>query len=119
MQEELKTELGNAAKTITEAMEKWRRVKEIAEDIARWCDHDIGGFRIEVDLAVGAKIIRAWVAGAERYLMFDESINDLTVKEVLKRFLEDNRASVSMVKKLAEAIIEIANKQMECLEEQI
>jgi hypothetical protein len=119
MNTELKTQLKQSAKAIAEAVEKWQRVKEIAEDIAAWCNHDIRRFRIEINNAVGTKIINFFVTGADRYLIFGESAGNMPLKEVFNQFLESDEALVNMIRKLAEAVTELAKEQIEQLEDQL
>jgi len=119
MEQELKNQMVKSLETIKTSMARWEHVKDIAEDILAYINRDIRRFKIEVDIAVGTKVIRAWITGAERYIHYGESVNEIPLRQLYERFLEDDEALVNMVKKLAEAVAEIADEKVKELEEQL
>jgi hypothetical protein len=119
MEQENKDKLIPSLETIKILSTNWTRVKDIAEDIIAYVNKDLRRFKIEVDIAVGTKIIRAWIAGTHRYAGYGESVNEITLKQLYERFFSDNEALVYMIRRLAEAIAEIADEKIKKLEEQL
>jgi Tfp pilus assembly protein PilW len=97
-------------------MAKWERVQGIAKDIIAWCDRDARRFKVEINAAVGTKIINGYISGVGRYLWFGESTAEMPLKEIYKQFFENTEAVVNMVRALAEAVAELAEKQIEELQ---
>ena len=119
MNPELKNQIGQSLEVVKEKLKQWKIVYNIAQDIIAYINRDVRRFKIEVDIAVGTKVIRAWITGAERYIHYGESVNEMTLRQIYERFLEDDEALVNMVKKLAEAVTEIADEKVKELEEQL
>ena len=118
MEQENKNKLVQSLETIKIFMAKWERVKNIAEDILAFINRDVRRFKIEIDLAAGLRLIRIWIAGTDRYVYYGESVSELSLKQIYERFFEDDEALVNMVRKLAEAVAEIAEEKVEELKEQ-
>jgi len=118
METEEKNQLKQSAQAIAEAMAKWERVRDIAEDIVGFIERDARRFKIGVEVAVGTRVIYAYLAGAEQYIMYGEGINEKTLRQILEEFFNDSKALVNMVRALAEAIDEIANQNIKELEKQ-
>jgi len=118
MEQELKNQMVKSLETIKASMARWEHVKDIAEDILAYINRDIRRFKIEVDLAVGTKVLRAWITGTHQYIYYGESVNETTLRQLYERFFEDNEALVNMVRRLAEAVAEIADEKIKELEEQ-
>ena len=117
MEQELKNQMVKSLETIKASMARWEHVKDIAEDILAYINRDIRRFKIEVDIAVGMRFIRTWIVGTERYIHYGESVNEMTLRQIYERFLEDDEALVNMVKKLAEAVKKAAEERIEELKE--
>jgi hypothetical protein len=111
------TEMAESLKKMTEVVNantaQWEKVREIAKDIIAWIRRDPRRFGIEVSVAVGTKMIRVYLRGAERYRAYGEQANDMTLRQLFDHFFEDHEALVSMVEKLAEAVIEATNIEIE------
>jgi hypothetical protein len=119
MEQELKTQMGQSLEMVKEMLKKWEKVHEIAQDIIAYVNKDLRKFRIEIDIAVGMRIIRGYIRGTERYIHYGESLNEMTLRQIYERFFEDDEALVNMIKKLAEAIAEVAEEKAKELEEQL
>jgi len=119
MEQENKNKLAQSLETIKASMARWEHVKNIAEDILAFINRDIRRFSIKVDLAVGTKVLRAWITGTHQYIYYGESVNETTLRQLYERFFEDNEALVNMVRRLAEAVAEIAEEKVEELKEQV
>jgi hypothetical protein len=119
MNPELKNQIGQSLEVIKEKLKQWKIVYNIAQDIIAYINRDVRRFRIEIDLAVGMRFIRTWIVGTDRYVYYGESASELSLKQIYERFLEDDEALVNMVKKLAEAVAEIADEKIEEFEEQL
>jgi hypothetical protein len=118
MDAELRNQLKQSAEAIAKAMAKWQKVKDIAEDILAWCERDTRRFKIRVEVAAGVRIIRGCISGIHCYFWFGESVADAPLKEIYRQFFESVEAVANMIKSLAEAVAELAEKQIEELEEQ-
>jgi len=113
MDTEQKNRMAESLEKIAETvanMAQWEKVREIAKDIVAWTKRDPRRFGIEVSVAVGTKMIRVYLRGAERYRAYGEQANDMTLRQLFDHFFEDHEALVSMVERLAEAIIEAIEK---------
>jgi hypothetical protein len=119
MEQENKNKLVQSLETIKASMARWEHVKNIAEDILAFINRDVRRFRIEIDLAVGMRFIRIWLTGTEQYDYYGESASELSLKQIYERFFEDNEALVSMIRKLAETVAEVAEEKVEELKEQL
>jgi hypothetical protein len=119
MENETKTKLKQSAQAIAEAMAKWERVREIAKDIIAWTIRDARRFTIEIGSAVGTKVIYGHVSGTAKYATYGEELNDTPLRQVYERFFEDYNALVNMVSKLADAVLEVAEQNIEELKEQL
>jgi len=119
MNTEQKNRMAESLEKITEMANmiasagQWEKVKEVARDIIAWTRRDARRFSVEVDLAVGTRMVRIYMKGAERYRAYGEQANDMSLRQLFEHFFEDNGALVSMVEKLAEAIIEVAKTEIE------
>jgi len=119
MNPELKNQISQSLEMVKEKLKQWEKVYNIAQDIIAYVNKDLRKFRIETDIAVGMRIIRAYVSGTTRYIHYGESLNDMTLKQIYERFFEDDEALVNMVKKLAEAVAEVAEEKVKELKEQL
>ena len=119
MENETKLKLKQALQTIAEAMAKWESVREIAKDIIAWATRDARRFTIEIGSAVGTKVIYGHVSGVAKYATYGEALSEMTLRQILEHFFDDNGALVKMVEELAEAVKEVAEQNIEELEEQL
>ena len=119
MENETKTKLKQAAQTIADTMAKWERVREIAKDIIAYVIRDARRFTIGIDSAVGTKVIYGHVSGTAKYATYGEELNEMTLRQILERFFGDNDALAKMVEELAGAVKEVAEQNIEKLEEQL
>jgi len=119
MENETKPKLKQAAQTIAEAMAKWERVREIAKDIIAYVTRDARRFAVQPAASVGTKIIYGFVVGTERYISYGEELNETPFRQIYERFFEDSNALVNMVSKLADAVAEVAEQNIEELKEQL
>ncbi|ADJ54225.1 hypothetical protein HAV1_gp02 [Hyperthermophilic Archaeal Virus 1] len=119
MNTEQKKQMAESLEKITEmanmiaSASQWEKVKEVAKDIIAWTRRDARRFSVEVDLAVGTRMVRVYMKGAERYIAYGEKVNDMSLRQLFEHFFEDSGALVNMIEKLAEAIIEVANTEIE------
>jgi hypothetical protein len=114
-----KHELKQATQAIAGAMAKWERVREIAKDIVAYTAKDARRFVIQPGSAVGTKIVYGFVTGTEEYISYGEELNETPLRQIYERFFNDNDALVNMVRRLADAVIEVAEQNIEELKEQL
>jgi hypothetical protein len=114
-----KTQLAESLEKLKAHLQRWEKVRSIAQDILAFINRDVRRFRIEIDLAVGMRFIRIWLTGTERYVYYGESASETTLRQLYERFFEDNEALVNMVRRLAEAVAEIADEKVKELEGQL
>jgi hypothetical protein len=119
METEQKTQMVESLESIKALMAKWERVKEIAEDVAAYIQKNARRFRVEISSAVGTKVIYGYMSGTEKYAVYGEELNDMTFRQILERFFNDDKVLPRMVQVLAEAIKEVAEQNIKELEEQI
>jgi hypothetical protein len=119
MNTEQKTQLKESMERIVKAMERWEKAREIAKDIIAWTMKDARRFVVEIASSVGTKIIYGFVTGTERYISYGEELNDTPLRQIYERFFEDSNALVNMISKLADAVVEVAEQNIEELEEQL
>jgi hypothetical protein len=119
MENETKTKLKQSAQAIAEAMAKWERVREIAKDVIAWTTRDARRFVVQPAASVGTKIVYGFVTGTERYISYGEELNDTPLRQIYERFFEDSNALVNMISKLADAVIEVAEQNIEELKERL
>ena len=119
MNTEQKNQLKQTMETIVKAMERWEKAREIAKDIIAYVDNDPRRFKIEVDIAVGLRILRIKLVGTEMYVYYGESSSEMSIKQIYERFFSDNNALVNMISKLADAVLEVAEQNIKELEKQL
>jgi len=114
-----KTQLAESLEKLKAHLQRWEKVRSIAQDIIAYVNKDLRRFKIEVDLAAGLRLIRIWIVGAHRYAGYGESVNEMTLRQLYERFFSDNEALVYMIRQLAETIAEVAEEKVEELKEQL
>jgi hypothetical protein len=119
MDENQKNELKQAAQAIASTMAKWERVREIAKDIVAYTAKDARRFVIQPGSAVGTKIVYGFVTGTEKYISYDEELNETPLRQIYERFFNDDRALVNMIEQLASAIAEVAEEEIRELKERL
>jgi hypothetical protein len=112
-----KTQLAESLEKLKMHLQRWEKVRHIAQDIIAWTVKDARRFNIEVASSVGARIVYGYVRGVARYAVYGEELNDMSLRQVLERFFEDSQALVNMVKELAEAVKEVAEERIKELKE--
>ena len=117
MNPEQKTQLGKTMEQLKQHLQKWEKVRHIAQDIIAWTVKDARRFSIEVASSVGTKIVYGYVRGAERYIYYGEELNDTPLRQIYERFFEDHEALINMIKRLAEAVKEVSESEIERLKE--
>ena len=113
MQNEIKAQMVGALETIAnEKIRKWEKVKEVAKDLIAWLRRDPTRFVIEIPSAVSTgaevKIFYVRIAGTEKYAVYGEEVNNMTLVQLFERFFGDMEVMVAMIKKLASTIVEAA-----------
>ena len=119
METELKNQIAQSLETIKTLMARWERVREIAADIIAYTQKNATRFNIGIGSSVGTKIIYGHVLGTELYISYGEELNDLSLRQVLEKFFNDDKVLPRMIQVLAEAVKEVAEDKIEELEEQI
>jgi len=119
METEQKNQMVESLEAIKASMAKWERVREIADDIIAYAQKNAKRFRVEISSSVGTKVIYAYMSGVERYAIYGQELNDMSLRQVLENFFSDNKVLLRMVQVLAEAVVEVANQNIKELEEQI
>ena len=117
MNTEQKTQLGKTMEQLKQHLQKWERVRSIAQDIIAWTVKDARRFSVEVASSVGTKIVYGYIRGTERYIYYGEELNDTPLRQVYERFFEDHEALINMIKKLADAVAEVAEDRIKELKE--
>ena len=105
-----------------EAVARWEGVREIAEDIIAWATRDTRRFSITPSVATGSRIIYFNVTGAKTskiYAVYGESMSEKLLKQIFEDFFNDQQVLIRMIKTLGETVKEIADKNIEELENQI
>jgi len=116
MNMEQKTQLMESLEKLKVHLQKWEKVREIAKDIIAWTTRDARRFTVEVASSVGTKIVYGFVAGTERYISYGEELNETPLRQIYERFFEDQNALINMIRKLADAVAEVAEQRIEELE---
>jgi 5-bromo-4-chloroindolyl phosphate hydrolysis protein len=119
MEQENKNQIAQSLSLVKEQIKRWEKVYNIAQDIIAYAQQDARRFRLEVGNAVYTRIIYGYVSGTERYITYESDLNELSLSQVLEKFFSDDRALVNMVRRLAEAVAEIAEEKVEELKEQL
>ena len=114
-----KTQLAESLEKLKAHLQRWEKVRSIAQDIIAWTVRDARRFSIEIASAVGTKIVYGYIRGTERYIYYGEELNDTPLRQVYERFFEDFEALINMIKKLANAVAEVAEAQIKELEKQL
>ena len=112
-----KTQLAESLEKLKMHLQRWEKVRHIAQDIIGWTTRDARRFSIEVASSVGTKIVYGYIRGAERYIYYGEELNDTPLRQIYERFFEDPEALINMIKKLAEAVKEVSESEIERLKE--
>jgi hypothetical protein len=112
-----KTQLAESLEKLKMHLQRWEKVRHIAQDIIGWTTRDARRFSIEVASSVGTKIVYGYIRGAERYIYYGEELNDTPLRQIYERFFEDHEALINMIKKLAEAVKEVSESEIERLKE--
>ena len=112
-----KNQLAESLEKLKAHLQKWERVRSIAQDIIAWTVKDARRFHVEIASSVGAKIVYGYIRGTARYAVYGEELNDMTLRQVLERFFEDSQALVNMVKELAETVKGVSESEIERLKE--
>jgi len=112
-----KTQLGKAMEQLKQHLQKWEKVRSIAQDIIAWTIKDARRFKIEIASSVGTKIIYGYITGTERYIYYGEELNDTPLRQIYERFFEDQEALINMIRKLADAVAEVAEDRIKELKE--
>ena len=112
-----KTQLVESLERLKAHLQRWEKVRHIAQDIISWTTQDARRFSIEIASSVGARIVYGYVRGVARYAVYGEELNDMSLRQVLERFFEDSQALVNMVRELAEAVKEVAEERIKELKE--
>ena len=119
MNTEQKTQLAESLEKLKLHLQKWEKVREIAKDIIAWTTRDARRFTVEVASSVGTRIVYGFVAGTERYISYGEELNETPLRQIYERFFEDQNALINMIRKLADAVAEIADEKVKELEKQL
>jgi len=119
MNPELKNQIGQSLEVVKEKLKQWQEIYNTALDIIAYVNKDLRRFKIEVDIAVGTKVLRAWITGTKRYIHYGESVNEVPLRQLYERFFSDDEALVNMIEKLAEAIAKLAEEKVKELEDRI
>jgi hypothetical protein len=119
MEQENKNQIAQSLSLVKEQIKRWEKVYNIAQDIIAYAQQDARRFRLEIGNAVYSHIIYGYVSGTERYITYENQLNEMSLRQILEKFFNDDRALVNMVRKLAEAIAEVAEAQIKELEEQL
>ena len=117
MNTEQKTQLGKTMEQLKQHLQKWEKVRHIAQDIIAWTVKDARRFHVEIASSVGAKIVYGYIRGTARYAVYGEELNDTPLRQIYERFFEDGQALVNMVRELAEAVKEVAENRIKELKE--
>ena len=112
-----KTQLAESLEKLKMHLQRWEKVRHIAQDIIGWTTRDARRFSIEVASSVGTKIVYGYIRGAERYIYYGEELNDTPLRQIYERFFEDHEALINMIKRLAEAVKEVSESEIERLKE--
>jgi len=112
-----KTQLAESLEKLKMHLQRWEKVRHIAQDIIGWTTRDARRFSIEVASSVGTKIVYGYIRGAERYIYYGEELNDTPLRQIYERFFEDPEALINMIKRLAEAVKEVSESEIERLKE--
>jgi hypothetical protein len=112
-----KTQLGKTMEQLKQHLQKWEKVRHIAQDIIAWTVKDARRFKIEIGSSVGTKVIYGYITGVERYIYYGEELNDTPLRQIYERFFEDPEALINMIKRLAEAVKEVSESEIERLKE--
>ena len=117
MEQELKNQIGQSLETVKEKLRQWERVYNIALDIIAYTQQDARRFKLEVGNAVHTHIVYGYVSGTERYITYESQLNEMSLRQILEKFFNDDRALVNMVRHLATAIAEVAENRIKELKE--
>jgi len=117
MEQENKNQIAQSLESIKEQIKQWERVYNIALDIIAYTQQDARRFKLEVGNAVYTHIVYGYVSGTERYITYESQLNEMSLRQILEKFFNDDRALVNMVRHLATAIAEVAENRIKELKE--
>jgi len=117
MEQENKNQIAQSLTIVKEKLKQWERVYNIALDIIAYAQQDARRFRLEVGNAVHTHIVYGYVSGTERYITYESQLNEMSLRQILEKFFNDDRALVNMVRHLATAIAEVAENRIKELKE--
>jgi len=117
MEQENKNQMAQSLTIVKEKLKQWERVYNIALDIIAYTQQDARRFKLEIGNAVHTHIVYGYVSGTERYITYENQLNEMSLRQILEKFFSDDRALVNMVRHLATAIAEVAEDRIKELKE--
>jgi len=117
MEQENKNQMAQSLTIVKEKLKQWERVYNIALDIIAYTQQDARRFKLEIGNAVRTHIVYGYVSGTERYITYESQLNEMSLRQILEKFFNDDRALVNMVRHLATAIAEVAENRIKELKE--
>jgi N-acetylmuramic acid 6-phosphate (MurNAc-6-P) etherase len=117
MEQENKNQIAQSLTIVKEKLKQWERVYNIALDIIAYTQQDARRFKLEVGNAVHTHIVYGYISGTERYITYESQLNEMSLRQILEKFFNDDRALVNMVRHLATAIAEVAENRIKELKE--